>query len=420
MLKHIRGIILCYVIVTTFNTFTASAQIAQHTANVEVIDAQLLDFSNARMSLDGLWTFYANQLLTPAECAITEGSPAAFPQSWSNAKNDSIDYGTFHVKILVSSSVHELALELPQMYNSYNCYVNANLIAQNGIAGTTKEKTKPQWHPQAVSFKNTGDTIDVVLQIAGFYHNIGGIRESIFLTSPEMAHKNYTFSVTSNLVEVILLTLEAILFIIIYFVSHKERVVLYFSFLCLSWALRSVFSNIYPITIFFPDFNWNWLIRIEYITLYSTTAYGILFLHRLFDNVNNQVVKYTLVSVNIFFVLFTLFADPIVFSRWLSLYLAVSTITLIYGICIVFMALIREQTTGAWLLISSILLGITLFGCDLFSYKGLFKYNNLVMNTGYIVIFLLVTISLLIHLSIIKKVKSDSVLTFDELYRQEQ
>ena len=57
----------------------------------------------------------------------------------------------------------------------------------------------------------------------------------------------------------------------IFFIQRNNKlVVLYFALLCITWSIRSVFSNLYPVMLVLPDFSWEWLVKIEYLTLYFT------------------------------------------------------------------------------------------------------------------------------------------------------
>ncbi len=96
---------------------------------------------------------------------------------------------------------------------------------------------------------------------------------------------------------------------------------IYFSLLCITWAVRSIFSNDYLVTQVYPGLDWNVLVRVEYLTLYLTMMWAILFLCGLFKNEGNRVMKYLLVAFNCGFAIYTLLVDPIEFTKLLPLYL---------------------------------------------------------------------------------------------------
>jgi hypothetical protein len=180
--------------------------------------------------------------------------------------------------------------------------------------------------------------------------------------------------------------------------------------------VRSLFSNDYIVTKFYPDFDWALMVRIEYITLFLTMTWAILFLCRLFQNEGNQVIKYLLVTFNCGFIVYSILTPPVDFTMLLPLYLVTAGILLVYGAGVVLVALINERR-GATFLTVSVMLGLALFSYDLFTYEGWFSYNTILFSAGYLVIFLLMGVALLLHLDIIKGTKTTTtMLTYEDLY----
>ena len=378
------------------------------------LNATHWNFEQERLPLSGQWTFYKDKLLPPNECGLNEGVISNFPELWSNVQHDGIGFGTYQLKIIVADSVHTLSLEIPQMYNSYNLWINGELVASTGKVGTNHKDAIPQWVYKTASFNVTNDTLCLVLQLANFHHYKGGSKDAILLGAPAKINQHKLLAFGSNMAELILLFIAGSVFLALYLRKRNRKVILYFSLLCLTWCVRAGFSNLYPIAMLFPGFNWNLLVRIEYLTLYSASIWAILFLNTLFENIKKQIFTYMLVGINVFFVLFTLFTLPYTFSHWVSVYLTVSGITIVYGAVIVIRAILFEQK-GAWLLVVSLLLGVIVFGYDIIAY-GSSSYNLVFLHVGYIVIFVMITMALLIHMGILKgKLSRHDVLTYHDM-----
>jgi hypothetical protein len=205
-------------------------------------------------------------------------------------------------------------------------------------------------------------------------------------------------------------------FIIYYVRQEKKKITLYFSLLCISWAIRSVFSNIYLFIDFFPSFDWTWMVRIEYILLYSTLIWTVLFFSRLFPKESSKIIKYIFVIGNCTFIAETLVLSPVFFTKWIGLYLIVAALVLVHSSVITIRALIKERA-GVWYLVFSLVLGLILFGYDMVVFEGYFQYYDAVLfSVGYIVIFLLMAVALFYHLKIFKSDGASGTLTFDDLY----
>lgn len=388
---------------------------AQPVAERGVIDARIFDFASQRLNLQGDWLWIDGALADVNE--VDNATPVEFPKTWNDVRTTSSGQGTatYYLTVLLPSTFTEFAIELPQIYSSYRLWVNGEMVGANGVPGETAETTKPQWMPQTVSFRAQNE-VKIVLQIANFHHHKGGCKDPIYLGELNTMKMKDTISMTSKLIECGVLLLIAIIFFALYFAYGRKKVAIYFSLLCATWSVRSVFSNDYTFIQFFPDFDWNLMIRIEYITLYLTMMWAILYLGRLFYNDGSQIIKYVLVTLNGIFIAFTVLNPPTYFTKMLAVYLVTSGILLLYGAIVVVRALINERI-GATFLTISVLMGIAIFSYDIFTYEGIFSYNSVVISAGYLIIFLLMGAALLLHLGIIKSSpKASNTLTYDDLY----
>ncbi len=355
-------------------------------------------------------------------CREATGEVINFPELWNDRTNNEsgAGYATYAIVVLLPHQhPHELGLALPQLYSSYRMWVNGKMIAENGVVAKTIAMCKPQWMPQTVTFDASADSLSLVLQIANFHHNKGGIKEPIYLgPANKMAFKR-TIAKVSNLTEATVLFLIAAFFLVIFLSREKKKVTLYFTLLCLTWSIRSLFSNLYLAIAFFPDFDWATMVRIEYITWYLTMIWAILFLSEIFQFEANIFFKYSLMFCNLLFTVFTVFSSPRAFTQWLNFYLTASAILLLYGGFTVIRAWVNERV-GSGLLTISIILGLNIFAYDIFVYEGFSSYDPFIFSLGYITIFVLMGWALSMHLGIIKsKPSPTSRLTYDDLFKNQ-
>jgi hypothetical protein len=183
--------------------------------------------------------------------------------------------------------------------------------------------------------------------------------------------------------------------------------------------VRSLFSNLYLGISYFPDFDWAVMVRIEYVTLYLTMIWAILFLSQIFQYEANIFFKYALVFCNLLFTVFTLSTSPALFTQWLNFYLLASAVLLLYGGFTVIRAWVNERV-GSGLLTISIILGLNIFAYDIFVYEGFSSYDPFIFSLGYMTIFVLVSWALSMHLGLIKSKPSPATrLTYDDLYKDD-
>jgi hypothetical protein len=385
------------------------------------LDARLLDLNSQRLPLRGSWIWFDNQLLSPDEVNKAKGTPVDFPKIWNEvrANKNGQGYATYAVSILLPAAIPIYGLDIPEPYCSYRLWANGKLISEHGKVGTTKETTTPLWFSTAVSVpKPKGDTLHLVLQIANFHHFKGGVKNDFYLGGESIILRKRNNATISTLIECGTLFVMGFVFLLLFF-QQKKKIIIYFALFCFTWSFRSVISNDYVFFQYFPDFNWTVAIRFEYLTLYLTMIWCILFLSRLFVNESYAVMKHVLVAINIAFILFTFLTSTVLFTQWLFVYLTVAGILLLYGGSIVVRASINERV-GSTFLVLTILMGVVVFGYDFLTYQGIFPFNAFLISSGYIATFLLMAFALLLHLNVIKsKPKTTNILTYAELYKDD-
>jgi hypothetical protein len=383
-----------------------------------IYNATAVDFGSSRIPLSGHWDFYPSKLLSPREVNAEKPSSLMVPSLWSEQPELlNVHYGTYVLKLVLPPGSQMWALELPQLYNSYALFVNDTLRGSNGKPAPAKEQTSLQWKPQYITFHATTDTTNIVLQVSNFHHFKSGIREPIYLGIAPVIRSHFNKAMFSVISEVVVLLLLACFFLFLYFNGRKERVIIYFSSICIAWATRELFSDIYPISFLFPDINWFVVVRTEYLTLFLITIFGTLFINRLFRDLGSDIFKYLVVVMNCIYLAFTLFAPPILFTRWLPLYLITAVVALVYAAFNIIRAMMSERT-GAWFLVVGLILSVVTMSYDLIAYKGILANQIMISSTCYILIYLSCAIGLLQHLKIVRSPNSGTnTLRYQDLYK---
>lgn len=390
----------------------------QVTSNPAVIDATKFNFRDNHFKLDGTWLWFDNHLLSPAEVSKSTGYPVEFPGIWNERRSNESGqgYATYAVTVLVPPTTNEFAIDIPQIYSSFILFANGKEVARNGTPSQTRQSMIPQWRPEVISIDNVRDTLKLTLQISNFHHNKGGCKDSIVLGSKSMLIQKSFISMTAKAVQSAVLLMLALGFIMVWIRNSRKSAVIWFSLTCITWAVRSLFSNDYLFISFFPDFSWETMIRIEYITLYLTMIWSVLFLHELFRNEGSQLMKYIMIAANGGYIVYTLIIDPIEFTKLLPLYLGTAGVLLIYGAGVVLMALVNERKGAVWLTVS-VALGLLIFSYDIFTYEGWFSYNPILFSAAYVIIFMMMGAALLLHLGVVKSTSTASAtLTYKDLY----
>jgi class 3 adenylate cyclase len=230
---------------------------------------------NGNISLDGEWEFYGNQLLTPEDFKKDiPKKPDGYlmvPGSWNDPTTNSNfagQYGTYRLTIVHCPAPDLLALRLWQANSSYLLWVNNLMVAGNGRVSSIKDSVVPKEIPLVKIFqKPAGDSLQIVIQVANFFHAKGGLRKSIDFGEPDYLLKQRD---NDRIIESWLAGMLFILFIyhlLIFILNRKEMASFWFALLCLISTIRIIVTGECLLYTTFPDFPRVAGIRIEYLTI---------------------------------------------------------------------------------------------------------------------------------------------------------
>ena len=347
------------------------------------IDLRGWDFQEGAVRLDGHWGFYWEKLLLHDQVPETPQRFFPFPGIWDEGQG----FATYTADVILDPDLSMLSMELPDFYSSYQLWVNGIEVASNGEVGTSRQESVPQWLPKTIVFPAT-DTLHIVMQVSNFHHMRGGSNDHIYLGLPDQLYQKRETAVITNIILFAGLGLIGCFFIVLFTLFRKEKAALYFAAICLTWALRALATNLYLFTNWFPAIDWELLCKIEYLTLYLTMMWSLLYVGKLFPEDANAIFKYLLLILNAVFILFTIATPAVTYTNLLPAYKFVAWIILAYVGIVVIRAIFYDRV-GAWFSVISIILGVLMFSYDMLTYEGFLNFSPLLFNVGYLTIFFL-------------------------------
>lgn len=347
-------------------------------------------------SLNGIWEFYPNQLITTQEISASPNQTFVEVPSWwkDEEGKPSIQFGTYRMRVVIPSSDRDvpLALKMPDVYCSYALFVNGKKLGQNGTVGTSKNDSKPQWKPETYLVEQTRDTLEIIVQLSNFYHHRTGINSPLLLGSASQLNGSKSRTEFSN--TFLLVGLACLGFVgVIFYIRKKSLSFVLYSLLCLSWIMRAAFSNHYQAVQWFQDINWYLVVRTEYISLYLSTLFGSLLVGSLFPREVSKVFRVIYIVASIGFTLFTLLVSPLIFTAYVQLYLGFSS-ALLLSILVIVTRAYSVSREGATLVLVAAFLAVIMFGYVIMAYQGVFPMNELFFNTGFLLQFILTLIAI--------------------------
>ena len=259
-----------------------------------VIDLRGVDLANAEpVALDGEWEIYPAHLLEPGDFAgAAVPQPVyytTYPQRWNGLTFgdhtfSGDGYATYRLRARVDHAAPDvLALRLKNTYTAHRTYVNGGLVLANGVVGTSRENSEPDWYPDMAVFPHDGDTVEIIVQISNFHHRFGGPRYSILLGNPyavrRILESNYYF----DLFLAGALTLIGLYHLGLFAFRRKDPSALYFGLFALLVAGRPLVVG-ELILGRLVDLPWRYQVELTYHPLYLGLPLFVLFVRELFPH----------------------------------------------------------------------------------------------------------------------------------------
>lgn len=351
------------------------------------------------VSLDGEWIFQWEQLLNWNELANGNKTYADFSTPWSEQlingnKLPNNGFATYGMEVILPMGTDEISLQVPAFFNSYLLWINDVLICSNGTVGLNKTEEVPEWKPQSVSVKLQSNIAHVVLQISNFQDTRGGAAQVIKISKgTKLIHVSARDNVTGSIVFFIFLA-AGVVGILVYYIS-RQRNILYYSLVAVTFSIRFLFSDMYLHYDIIPfEIPWGTVVRIEYATVPLIVIWSVLFLAGQYPNEFKKPIRGFFLLAGMLFFILTVFIGFQFISQLLLFIQVTSLAFLVYSIFAIISALLYERV-GAWL---------SALGLAIFVLVGFYniaiivsggELNRIVIYLGYTVALILNALSLL-------------------------
>lgn len=376
--------------------------IGQPVAEKGELNIQQFDFNSSRpLPLKGEWEFYWNQLIDPGQFDNPNLKPAYInmPAKWNDISLNQeaighIGYATYRLKLDLRSDRQLMALHIENVLSCYKVWINGKLLVEKGKVGKSKQSTVHNALPSTRSFiPGEGQEIEIVMQVANFFHKYGGIKKAPTLGSVEAIEKVNTRQVIGDILLSGSLLFIGLSFLFLSTIWKKDKVILYFSLFCLCWSYRAIAESYAPLMGLFPDVSWEVNSKIKYIMLYKGSLMGILFYFKIFGKkIRPKFIKAVSIVILIF-ILFTILLPNNSFTYLLNSFFGIMFITISYmAITILFSLKAKRKYTIYAVL--SVISGTIVFITHILFYYYPYADGNIILNIAYMVFFLLTSMML--------------------------
>ncbi|WP_316783969.1 response regulator [Pedobacter frigiditerrae] len=357
-----------------------------------IIDLRTVSFET-KLALNGEWVFYWNQLINPNVKPNNEGIMVDFPKKWNdlsiNGKQlPAFGYATYKLTLLLPKSKTAFKIDIPDVYCAYRLYLNGNKVAETGKVGTSAKDFIPHWQYNAFDVPAGTDTAVLILQIANYVHSKGGIKKSLYIGEKTNMEMDRRYAEAIDLVLTGCLFMGGMFFIGLYLLGNKDKAILLFSLYSIVYCYRIIGVDNYILHTLLPNLDWQFTVRIEYISLYLSIGLFGLYTRYLYPlDVNKTIVK-LLCFICFLFGLTTLLLPPFYFTQLITPFLFVTIFCICYTLYIYILSYLNKRSGSGYAMLSSFAM-MFVFAISLLHYFNIIPQLQALTFCAYVSFFFL-------------------------------
>lgn len=255
-----------------------------------VVDLRGIDLAeSATLLLKGEWHFYPDALIRQQDLPSLDHQPLLIqvPGDWSGTLNpdtgSTYGTGTYHLRILVDPLEQPVAVLLQGIRAASEAELNGSLVASSGVIDRQATAAyEPKSASYLASYYTEGTTvIDLLVRVANFTDpNHGGMVSAIRFGSQAAMDSVRWYSISFQLVTLIILLLHGLYACILYLFNRQERSLLLMALLTLSVGVLIVSGQDNVLLLWLP-LEYTWLMKIKHLAFLWQNILILLVLRKL-------------------------------------------------------------------------------------------------------------------------------------------
>lgn len=382
--------ICCFACCASFDIFD-TAHAASPRARSGILDLSTWSHEqHSVVNLAGEWEFYWKALYEPSDFGGADRpQPTGFisvPGGWSGFPTDtgplpSDGFATYRLVVglperliahgagdTANSRHTQLALQLPWAFTAYRLWINGNLLASNGVVGTSERTMTSEFLPLIVPFTSSTQEVEIVAQVSNYMHRNGGLWNAPHLGTYDQLVRRDTFRLTLDLVVVGAVLLMALYHLAVYCFLRENRASVYIGLTGIVIGIRTLVTSEHALGRLVGGLPWSVEIRLEYMTGYLFLITFLLFIRTVFPQDASNVVVGAGTFVGVVGTIITLLVPIHLSSQLMAYYIVIFALFILHSAVTFLMAALRGRE-GARVLLAG---GLAFTGAlvhDLFHYN---------------------------------------------------
>lgn len=350
-----------------------------------VMNLENWDFQkDGNVQLNGKWTLYPNQILSPKEIASAKGRDPLFVDVPSNVKlakqGINVDYGTYKLTIKSKLDNQVFGVSTSFIYSANRSYFNGQVIGQSGSPSNKPDFTA-QNRPYTSFFPlHKGDN-ELVVQFSNFGKTPGwGIAKPITFGTQDQIVRENKISFLNDTVMITAFFITGLYFLGFYLQRKKDKHLLFFSVMCLLFSfIILMIGKERIIFLLFPSISFSLLNSMRAISTVFVSIAVFLYLYFAYrEIVSKRFILIATVSCGLVLIIDFLTVGFIGHSSYI-LHSVLAVSTLVYITYIFTIAAIRKMEGSLYLTIASISMSAFVILTTISAYTGktAFSFNSI-------------------------------------------
>lgn len=354
-----------------------------------ILNLETISFEESKsIKLQGNWEFYWNQLLEPKDFENTNIIPDLYgkvPKSWTtyildDKKLPNKGFATYRTVIhkQTDSTTTLYGLKVSTIFSNYKLWVNGKLISEVGNVSEIEDESVSKFEYKDIPIilnPDLGNTkeVEIIFQVSNYSHQRAGLQRPIFFSTYEILKSETRWMDILNLIIIGIILVIGINHLNMYLFRKKDVSNLYFAIVSLVMIIRNVSTGDRIITYFFPNINWEFLVKLDNFSGFGTIPLFALFIYSLFQVDFPKIMRNIILVIGVIVTLLV-FATPANFygkyRMFFEIYILIFGLYLTFGVLLI--SAIRRRPTAFFTFIGMFILYATAIN-DVLSSMGLIQ-----------------------------------------------
>ncbi len=337
------------------------------------------------LTLSGGWDFYWDRFLAVQDLGTdVPDLTAEVPNVWNRYKVDGknlpgVGYATYRLRVINAPLSRPLALRIPTFSTAYELYIDGRLVSSNGTIGTDATQSIPWYRPRTLEFTPERSDFSIVVHVANFAYSRGGMWYPLSLGTPKQIQSADRTVVNKDLLLIGALAVMAFYYLVIFLLRREDKSSLYYVFMCLTFAIRTLVLGDYLIYSVVPLITFRAIIVIEYMTVCYFPIFAAYMIGELFPEERSEKVLQVFVLYATVMTLVFLFTPISFFTELVYLLDIAALITGTYPILCAARAFLHRKRDAATVLLGTLPVIVSA------AHDMLYQNNRINSNVGELV-----------------------------------